>query len=117
MDIVFTDSAHLGTNVLGHYEGASKNICILESDNYSFATFAVIVHELRHFYQEIAIGNVEGLTVDDLLIQPTQDEIGAWKYLEYISSSEDYEAYWYNAREIDARNYAEEILGVNIFER
>lgn len=117
VDIVFADSTHLGTNVLGHYEGASKKICILESENYSFATFAVIVHELRHFYQEIAIGNVEGLTVDDLLIQPTQDEIGAWKYLEYISSTEDYEAYWYNAREIDARNYAEEILGVNIFER
>ncbi len=94
-----------------------KKICILDSDEYSFATFAVIIHEIRHFYQEIAIGRVEGLSIDDLKFKPTEDEIGAWKYLEYVSSNDDYDAYWYNAREIDARNYSEKILGVNVFKR
>ena len=57
---------------------------------------------------------MEGLDKDDLDIAPTDNEIGAWKYLDYVESDEDFNKYYYNAREIDAREYAMSILGFNI---
>lgn len=112
--VVFTDVEHLGEDVWGHYEGGSKKICILQTDDITFFSLGVIAHELRHFYQEIAIGGVHGLDGDDLLIKPTDNQIGAWKYLEYISSDEDIYKYWFNAREIDSREYANSVLGFAI---
>lgn len=112
LEIEFVDKDHLGENVLGHYESGSKKICILENEGYSFLTLYTIAHEIRHFYQEIAIGNVSGLSQEDLLVKPTDDQIGAWKYLEYTGMLGNYEEYYYNAREIDAREYAKKIIGI-----
>ncbi|MBQ3494072.1 MAG: leucine-rich repeat protein [Clostridia bacterium] len=113
IDVEFVSEEHLGENTLGHYESGSKKICILEkaTPSYTMADFWVIAHEVRHFYQNIAMGNVTGLTVDSLLYKPTDNQLGAWKNLEYTNSNTDYDKYWYNATEIDAREFATELLG------
>ena len=45
---------------------------------------------------------------------PTDNQLGAWKYLDYIDASEDYNNYYYNAREIDSREYAEKVVGFDL---
>ena len=117
LSVELVDSEHLGNNILGHYEKGSQKLCLLQTKSYSFATFAVITYELRHFYQEIAIGNVSGLTVDSLKISPAENQVGAWKYLDYADKTQDPDGYWFNAREIDAREFTENLMGCNIFER
>ena len=110
--IEFVEQSHLGDGVQGHYEAGTNKLCVLDSGLlYDQITFVTIVHEFRHYYQAVAIGQVEGLSVADLKILPTNNEIGAWKELEYSDSNVDYEKYYHNAREIDAREYATEVLG------
>lgn len=110
--IEFVSQSHLGDGVQGHYEAGTNKLCVLDSGLlYDQITFITIVHEFRHYYQAVAIGQVEGLSVADLKIIPTNNEIGAWKELEYSDSNEDYEKYYHNAREIDAREYATKVLG------
>ena len=117
ISVDLVDVAHMGGNILAHYESGTQKLCLLQSSSYSFATLSVIAYELRHFYQDIALGKVEGLTIDDLKITPTDNQVGSWQYLDYPTKDENLDGYWYNAREIDAREYAENIFGCNIFEK
>jgi len=110
--IDFVEQSHLGDGVQGHYEGGSNKLCVLDSGSlYDQITFITIVHEFRHYYQAVAIGQVTGLSLLDLKVKPTNNEIGAWAELEYTDSSTNFEMYYHNAREIDAREYATEVLG------
>lgn len=111
------DVSHMGGNILAHYETGTRKLCLLQASSYSLATLSVITYELRHFYQDIALGNVDGLTIDDLKITPTENQVGSWQYLEYPNKDENLDAYWYNAREIDAREFAENIFGCEILQK
>ena len=115
INIELVDSSHLEFDALGHYESGTQKLCLLQTENYSFATLAVIAYELRHFYQDVAIGKVSGLTVEHLNITPTENQIGSWKYLDYADKNEDPDAYWYNAREVDAREFTSNLMGCQIF--
>ena len=117
IEVELVDSEHLGNEILGHYESGTKKICLLQTEGYSFATLSVIAYELRHFYQEVAIGNVSELTTNDLKISPSENQIGAWKYLDYADPDENNDAYWFNAREIDAREFSANLMGCQIFVR
>jgi len=112
-----TDS-HYQDNIWGYYTAGSKSINVFykNGEALSHSNRNVIVHEIRHFYQEIAIDNVEGLSVDDLIIKPTNTQVGAWKYLDYADSSSEPDKYKYNAREIDSREYAYKITGTDLYE-
>jgi hypothetical protein len=112
------NDSHYQQNILGYYTAGGKNISVFykEDGKVSQIHRNVIVHEIRHFYQEIAIDNVEGLSVDDLIIKPTNTQVGAWKHLDYADSSSEPNKYKYNAREIDSREYAYEITGTDLYE-
>lgn len=117
LNVIFANE--MPENTLGYYTNGTKNITIIklpENGVWTRNILIVLVHELRHFYQEIAIGNVDGLGLDDLIVKPTENQIGSWKYLEYTSSTENYDKYYFNAREIDAREYANEIMLFDIVE-
>ncbi len=112
INIIFDENMQEGTS--GFYTEGTQTITIqklTEGTYYTRGIVSVLVHELRHYYQSIAIGSVDGCSVDDLLVVPTDNQLGAWKYLDYTDSAEDYNKYYYNAREIDAREYAEYVLG------
>ncbi len=116
LTLEFVEQEHLGT-ALGHYEIGTTKICVPKLEEgyvYTPNFLNVMVHELRHFYQNVAIGQVAGLSVENLVVPATDNQIGAWKYLDYISPTEDYNKYWYNATEIDSREYAYSVLGFDI---
>jgi hypothetical protein len=115
INVIFANEMEEG--ILGFYTQGSQNITIQklpEGSVYNRNILNVIVHELRHYYQAISIGDVVGLSVDNLKVTPSDNEVGAWKYLEYTQSSEDYNKYYYNAREVDSREYAELITGFDL---
>ena len=117
VEIIVSFSDEMESGVLGYYVNGTKDITLPVLDEgyyYSRNILNVLVHEVRHYYQSIAIGDVEGYSVSDLKVVPTDNQIGAWKYLDYTQSDEDYEKYYYNAREIDAREYAESVVGFSI---
>ena len=112
LNVIFSDE--MEENVLGFYTQGTQNITLSKlpvGSKYNRNILNVIVHELRHYYQAISVGDVSGFTIDDLAVIPSDNELGAWKYLEYTESSEDYNKYYYNAREVDSREYAELITG------
>ena len=112
INIIFDENMPEGTS--GFYTEGTQTITIqklTEGTYYTRGIVSVLIHEVRHYYQSIAIGSVDGCGVDDLLVVPTDNQLGAWKYLDHTDSTEDYNKYYYNAREIDAREYAEYVLG------
>ena len=114
INVVFSNAMEEG--VLGFYTNGTQNITIQKltaNQVYNRNILNVIVHELRHYYQAISIGSVDGLSIEDFKTSPTDNEVGAWKYLDYTQSAEDYNKYYYNAREVDAREYAHSIVGFN----
>lgn len=117
LNVIFADE--MPENTFGYYTGGTQNITIkglLEGEVWNRNLLNVIVHELRHYYQEVAIGNHENFGVDDLISVPTDNQIGAWKYTDYTSPDEDYNKYYYSAREIDAREYALAVVGFELIE-
>lgn len=111
LNVIFSED--MG-DLWGYYTIGTQNITIRkkpENNVYARGMLFTAVHELRHFYQEICIGRVDGIQNSDLIVLPTDNQYGAWKYLEYTDSSEDYNKYYYNAREIDAREYAASVVG------
>ena len=117
INVVFESNMEDGT--FGFYAEGTQTITIQklsEDECYNSNAIYVLAHELRHYYQSIAIGSVTGIDIEDLIVIPTENEIGAWKYLEYTQPGEDYNKYYYNAREIDAREYAEEVMGFAVGE-
>ena len=103
---------------MGYYTAGSRSINVFYKAGEALyhTSRNVIVHEIRHFYQEIAIDNVEGLSLEDLIIKPTKAQVGAWKYLDYADSSSEPNKYKYNAREIDAREYAYKVTDFDLYE-
>ena len=117
VELTVTFSTEMAENTLGFYTHGTRDITLKqlsENNYYARTVLNVIVHELRHFYQAIAIEDVEGLDLNDLVVLPTDNQIGAWKYLPYTDSSENYNAYYYNAREVDSREYAYSVVGFDI---
>lgn len=103
--------------VLGYYTSGTHNITVKklqQNQYYNRNILNVLAHELRHYYQSICIGEVTGLGLSDVVAIPTDNQLGAWKYLDYIDPSEDYNKYYYNAREIDSREYAEKVVGFDL---
>ena len=102
-----------GEGVVGHYEGFAEYICI-RADDFDFANispndFWKIFHELAHHYQFVAMYGVGEETYESLLIQPTQEDVAAWKQ---AYDTEDYDAYWTHPMEIFARAFAAKWSGV-----
>ena len=117
VEVVIVFETVMEEGVLGYYTATTQNVTVKklqENQRYNRNILNVLVHELRHYYQSICIGEVAGLGVVDVNVVPTDNQLGAWKYLEYIDPSEDYNAYYYNAREIDSREYAKKIVGFDI---
>lgn len=117
VEVAIVFESVMDEGVLGYYTAATQNITVKklqENQLYNRNILNVLVHELRHYYQSICIGEVAGLGLTDLTVLPTGNQLGAWKYLDYTDPSKDYDKYYYNAREIDAREYAEKIVGFAI---
>ena len=112
------NDSHYQGGTLGYYTAGSRSINVFYKAGEALyhTSRNVIVHEIRHFYQEIAIDNVEGLSLEDLIIKPTKAQVGAWKYLDYADSSSEPNKYKYNAREIDAREYAYKVTDFDLYE-
>jgi len=114
LEVVFEPESHFNGE-FAHYESGTRKIClpeVAEDSVYTVGALWVWAHEIRHFYQFIAIGAVEGLDKTDLLVQPTNEQIAGWQTT-YPDPSVDYEAYWNHPLEVDARDFATQLMGFN----
>lgn len=104
--LVFGQDFDSNSKVLGYYDPNNK--CIILNNNYLNSNFNqsyktaldTILHEGRHAYQDQVVNN---LIEHDNLVEKNE-----WKYNNehYYSPEKNYEKYWKQPIEVDARNFA-----------
>ncbi len=64
---------------------------------YTSNFFNALAQQIRMFYQDVALGNIDGLTTENLVVPVTQEQIDAWTTEE--------------GRKTDAKEFAKKLLG------
>ncbi|MDR1797481.1 MAG: hypothetical protein LBR44_08615 [Clostridiales Family XIII bacterium] len=94
--LVFADEAE---NIAGYYN-ASSHILTLNTKHLSEqGLFHTVIHEMRHAYQSDAVANPTGFAV-------SAETISWWAQPFIDPTEENYDAYFTQPREWDARNFA-----------
>lgn len=108
-EVRFEQADHFGgENVVGHYESLADYICVSEgmfgdTARISSMELCILYHEFAHHYQFVAKMGSEVPPYESVLIQPTEEELSAWR--EPYDSTEG-EAYWNHPMEVSARDFA-----------
>ena len=108
-EVRFEQADHFGgENVVGHYESTADYICVAEglfgdTARISSMELYILYHEFAHHYQFVAKMGSEVPPYESVLIQPTEEELSAWR--EPYDSTEG-EAYWNHPMEVSARAFA-----------
>jgi len=79
------------------------NEYFIRKDSYT-ESMDTVFHELRHQYQADSMNNPDSFLVDDKTIDAWKKESGA----NYVQPSEDFDRYWAQVVEVDARDFGDE---------